>query len=110
MLLVPKPDTTSLNILQISLNKISNVYIWNYVMRTMNELFNIKHPVLDLGNKINTTRLQFRCVMYWKQKYLEDLYNSSCKIYFCDVLKCETLFHKPREVVICNLNILDPNF
>jgi hypothetical protein len=48
--------------------------------------------------------------MYWTQKCLEDLHNISWKIYFCAVLKCETLFHKPREVVICNLNILDVNF
>lgn len=67
MLLVPKPDTANLNTFKASLNKISIVYFWeitlkNYVMRAMNEFFNIKHAVLHLRNKINTIGLQFRCV------------------------------------------------
>jgi hypothetical protein len=65
MLLVLKPDTANLNMLQASLNKISNVYFWKitlkkYVLRTMKELFNIKHAVLDHRNKINITGLKFR--------------------------------------------------
>lgn len=67
MLLVSKPDTANFNMLQTSFNKISIVYLWeitlkNYVMRTMNEFFSIKHAVLHLRHKINTTGLQFRCV------------------------------------------------
>ena len=48
--------------------------------------------------------------VYWILTCLEDLHNTFWKIYFCDVLECETLFHKPREFVICNLNILAVNF
>jgi hypothetical protein len=67
MLLLLKPDTATLNMVQASLNKISNVYLWkitlkNYVIRAMNELFSIKHVVLDLRNKMNKIGLQFRCV------------------------------------------------